>query len=140
MKNENILKEKDIITEGDYEKMMITRQYNKLYEMSKIENKKQKQDFKNERFYNLSFSQLGTNLSITFMEILNEFVVYMNEDSEVRNTNDLFIIFTKEGRLIYIEKVALIIHFITSILPITICWLIALLINDKRNYLPLTRS
>lgn len=102
MKNENILKEKDIITEGDYEKMMISRQYNKLYEMSKIENKKQKQDFKNERFYNLSFSQLGTNLSITFMEILNEFVVYMNEESEVRTTNDLLIIFTKEGRLIYI--------------------------------------
>ena len=102
MTNQNILKDKDSITEGDYEKMMITRQYNKLYEMSKIENDKQSQDFKNERFYNLSFSQLGTNLSITFMDMLNEFVVYMNENSEVRKTNDLFIIFTKEGRLIYV--------------------------------------
>ena len=102
MTNKNILKDKDIITENDYEKMMITRQYNKLYEMSKIENDKQKQDFKNERFYNLSFSQLGTNLSITFMELLNEFVVYMNKDYESRNINDLFIIFTKEDRLIYI--------------------------------------
>ena len=32
MDNKNILKEKNIFTENDYEKMMITRQYNKLYE------------------------------------------------------------------------------------------------------------
>ena len=28
----NVLKEKNIFTENDYEKMMIERQYNKLYE------------------------------------------------------------------------------------------------------------
>ena len=42
MDNKNILKEKNIFTENDYEKMMITRQYNKLYELSQDENNKKK--------------------------------------------------------------------------------------------------
>ena len=37
----NILKDKDLFTESDYEKMMIARQYDKLYEMSNKENIKQ---------------------------------------------------------------------------------------------------
>jgi hypothetical protein len=106
----NILKEKNLFTENDYEKMMIARQYNKLYETSQIENKKNQKEFDNKKFYNLSFSQLGSNLSIVFMEMINEFVVYMhNKDG---NINDLFIIVTKGGRLIYIGLIFIILSIL----------------------------
>ena len=81
--------------------MMITRQYNKLYELSQDENNKKKEEYDNKKFYNLSFSQLGTNLSLTFMDMLNEFSIYMREEPEKRDINNFFIIITKEGRLIY---------------------------------------
>lgn len=106
----NVLKEKNIFTENDYEKMMIERQYNKLYEMSQIENEKKKKEFDNKKFYNLSFKQLGDNLSVTFIEMLNEFAVYSkNEDG---NINDLFIIVTKGGRLIYVGIIFIIISIL----------------------------
>ena len=106
----NVLKEKNIFTENDYEKMMIERQYNKLYEMSQIENEKKKKQFDNKKFYNLSFKQLGDNLSVTFIEMLNEFAIYSkNEDG---NINDLFIIVTKGGRLIYVGIIFIIISIL----------------------------
>ena len=106
----NVLKEKNIFTENDYEKMMIERQYNKLYEMNQIENEKKKKEFDNKKFYNLSFKQLGDNLSVTFIEMLNEFAVYSkNEDG---NINDLFIIVTKGGRLIYVGIIFIIISIL----------------------------
>ena len=106
----NVLKEKNIFTENDYEKMMIERQYNKLYEMSQIENEKKKKEFNNKKFYNLSFKQLGDNLSVTFIEMLNEFAIYSkNEDG---NINDLFIIVTKGGRLIYVGIIFIIISIL----------------------------
>ncbi len=108
MDNKNILKEKDIFTETDYEKMMITRQYNKLYELSQDENNKKKEEYDNKKFYNLSFSQLGTNLSLTFMDMLNEFSIYMREEPEKRDINNFFIIITKEGRLIYVGLILII--------------------------------
>lgn len=108
MDNKNILKEKDIFTETDYEKMMITRQYNKLYELSQDENNKKKEEYDNKKFYNLSFSQLGTNLSLTFMDMLNEFSIYMREEPEKRDINNFFIIITKEGRLIYVGLIIII--------------------------------
>ena len=108
MDNKNILKEKNIFTENDYEKMMITRQYNKLYELSQDENNKKKEEYNNKKFYNLSFSQLGTNLSLTFMDMLNEFSIYMREEPENRDINNFFIIITKEGRLIYVGLILII--------------------------------
>ena len=108
MDNKNILKEKNIFTENDYEKMMITRQYNKLYELSQDENNKKKEEYDNKKFYNLSFSQLGTNLSLTFMDMLNEFSIYMREEPENRDINNFFIIITKEGRLIYVGLILII--------------------------------
>ena len=106
----NVLKEKNIFTENDYEKMMIERQYNKLYEMSQMENEKKKKEFDNKKFYNLSFKQLGDNLSVTFIEMLNEFAVYSkNKDG---NINDLFIIVTKGGRLIYVGIIFIIISIL----------------------------
>ena len=88
--------------------MMITRQYNKLYELSQDENNKKKEEYDNKKFYNLSFSQLGTNLSLTFMDMLNEFSIYMREEPEKRDINNFFIIITKEGRLIYVGLIIII--------------------------------
>jgi hypothetical protein len=102
----NILKEKDLFTESDYEKKMISRQYNKLYQMSEDVNNENKKKFDNKKFYNLSFGQLGTNLSISSMEILNEFVVYMKDENQ--DINDLFIIFTRGHRLIYVGLILII--------------------------------
>ena len=106
----NVLKEKNIFTENDYEKMMIERQYNKLYEMSQIENEKKKKEFNNKKFYNLSFKQLGDNLSVTFIDMLNEFALYTKKEDG--NINDLFIIVTKGGRLIYIGIIFIIISIL----------------------------
>ena len=118
MDNKNILKEKNIFTENDYEKMMITRQYNKLYELSQDENNKKKEEYDNKKFYNLSFSQLGTNLSLTFMDMLNEFSIYMREEPENRDINNFFIIITKEGRLIYVGLILIIASIIILVISI----------------------
>lgn len=113
----NILKSKDLFTENDYEKKMIARQYNKLYQMSEDKNKERRDEFDNKKFYNLSFRQLGTNLSVTFMEMLNEFVVYTkDEDGDI---NDLFIIVTKGSRLIYVGLILIILSIFLYFVDIT---------------------
>ena len=50
----NVLKSKDLFTENDYENIMISRQYNKLYQISNDENKKRKKEYDNKKFCNLS--------------------------------------------------------------------------------------
>lgn len=112
-----ILKSKDLFTENDYENIMIARQYNKLYQISKDENKRKQQEFDNKKFYNLSFSQLGTNLSVTFMEMLNEFTIYSQDEDQ--DINDLFIIFTKGGRLIYVGLILIILSILLYFVDIS---------------------
>jgi hypothetical protein len=113
----NVLKSKDLFTENDYENIMISRQYNKLYQISQDENKRKRKDFDNKKFYNLSFSQLGTNLSVTCMDILNEFVVYTKDEDQ--DVNDLFIIFTKGGRLIYVGLILIILSILLYFVDIS---------------------
>ena len=113
----NILKSKDLFTENDYENIMISRQYNKLYQLSKDKNIKRKKEFDNKKFYNLSFSQIGTNLSETFMNILNELVFYSKDEDQ--DVNDLFIIFTKGGRLIYVGLVLIILSILLYFVDIS---------------------
>ena len=113
----NVLKSKDLFTENDYENIMISRQYNKLYQISNDENKKRKKEYDNKKFYNLSFSQLGTNLSVTFMDMLNEFTVYTKDEDQ--DINDLFIIFTKDSRLIYIGLILILISILLYFVDIS---------------------
>ena len=106
----NVLKDKNLFTANDYEKMMLARQYEKLYHKGKEENKKRELEFDNKKFYNLSFRQIGTNLSVVFMDMLNEFSVYSHKDD--KTINDLFIIVTKGDRLLYVGLILILVSFL----------------------------
>ena len=96
----NILKDEYTLNKNDFEKLKQSQQQNELYSKQYQENEKNKEIKENKNIYNMSINSLGKNLSKISMEILEDLVVYGNQKE--KNINNLFIIFTKEDRLMYI--------------------------------------
>lgn len=105
----NILKDEYTLNKNDFEKLKQSQQQNELYSKQYQENEKNKEIKENKNIYNMSINSLGKKLSKISMEILEDLVVYSNQKE--KNINNLFIIFTKEDRLMYIG----ILLFMTSI-------------------------
>lgn len=95
----NVLNNNFLIDRTDYEKEKINQQYNSLYFNSfndtlNLEKQKQKKII-----YNLSISEITSNLSKVLFEILNELsLIHKNNNSNFRNYIEIFI---KDDRMIY---------------------------------------
>ena len=95
----NVLNNNFLIDKTDYEKEKINQQYNSLYFNSfndtlNLEKQKQKKII-----YNLSISEITSNLSKVLFEILNELsLIHKNNNSNFRNYIEIFI---KDDRMIY---------------------------------------
>ena len=103
----HILKNKYTLNYNDYEKLMLAKQYNKLYENSDIINKENSKIKEDKRIYNLSIKNIIKNTSESMVHIINDFSNYIEKDG--KNFNNFIYIFVKDDRLIYIGVVFIII-------------------------------
>lgn len=95
----NVLNNNFLIDRTDYEKEKINQQYNSLYFNSFNETLNLEKQKKNKIIYNLSISEITSNLSKVLFEILNELsLLHKNNNSNFRNYIEVFI---KDDRMIY---------------------------------------
>ena len=106
----NILKNSTTLNLNDFERIQLEKQYNRLYENSIITNNNQIEKKLQERIYNLSLKTIANNTAITFMNILNEFTVYLNERD--KTWNNFTYIFVKNDRLLYIGVMLILLSFV----------------------------
>lgn len=113
----NILKDEFTLKKSDFEKLKQAQQYNELYALQYKENEKLKELKENKNIYNMSINTLLTNLSQVCMGTLEDLTIFINKKE--KNLNNFFIIFTKDGRLIYIGLLLIIISFSLWFIDIT---------------------
>ena len=95
----NVLNNNFLINKTDYEKEKINQQYNDLYFNSFNDTLNLEKQKKNKIIYNLSISEITSNLSKVLFEILNELsLIHKNNNSNFRNYIEVFI---KDDRMIY---------------------------------------
>ena len=95
----NVLNNNFLIDRTDYEKEKINQQYNSLYFNSFNETLNLEKQKKNKIIYNLSISEITSNLSKVLFEILNELsLLHKNNNSNFRNYIEVFI---EDDRMIY---------------------------------------
>lgn len=95
----NVLNNNFLIDKTDYEKEKINQQYNDLYFNSFNDTLNLEKQKKNKIIYNLSISEISSNLSKVLFEILNELsLLHKNNNVNYRNYIEVFI---KDDRMIY---------------------------------------
>lgn len=95
----NVLNNNFLIDRTDYEKEKINQQYNDLYFNSLNDTLNLEKKKKNKIIYNLSLSEITSNLSKVLFEILNELsLLHKNNNVNFRNYIEVFI---KDDRMIY---------------------------------------
>ena len=95
----NVLNNNFLIDRTDYEKEKINQQYNDLYFNSYNDTFNLEKQKKNKIIYNLSISEITSNLSKVLFEILNELsLLHKNNNVNFRNYIEVFI---KDDRMIY---------------------------------------
>jgi len=95
----NVLNNNFLINKTDYEKEKINQQYNDLYFNSFNDTLNLEKQKKKKIIYNLSISEITSNLSKVLFEILNELsLIHKNNNSNFRNYIEVFI---KDDRMIY---------------------------------------
>jgi hypothetical protein len=95
----NVLNNNFLIDRTDYEKEKINQQYNSLYLNTFNDTLNLEKQKKNKIIYNLSLSEITSNLSKVLFEILNELsLIHKNNNSNFRNYIEIFI---KDDRMIY---------------------------------------
>lgn len=105
----NILKDKFTLEKSDYQKLKQSQQNNELYSMQYQNNEKVKEIQENKNIYNMSIHSLILNISKVSMNILEDLTIYINQPE--KTVNKLFIIFTKEERLIYVGILLMLFSF-----------------------------
>jgi hypothetical protein len=105
----NILKIDDMFTMSDFEKVMLAKQYDKLYRNSIEENKNLIEKEEDKRIYNLSMKDIVYNLSTTITQIINDIIILSKSSYSF---NDYINIFVKDNRIIYIGILFIILSFI----------------------------
>ena len=98
--NINILKSNTILTQNQYNKEQINREYNELYMKSKEATQEEEKKKESERIYNLSIKQIINNASKVYIDIINEITISI--DNKEFNIEQVIKIFTLKDRLIYV--------------------------------------
>jgi hypothetical protein len=106
-----ILKSNFNFNYSDYQKLKLAEQYNELYSKQFTANMENEKIVENKKIFNLSLKDLFKNTSITLSDLLNDLVIFYNEDN--KTLNGFILIFTKQQRLIYLG--VLIIFFAFSL-------------------------
>jgi len=106
-----ILKSNFNFNYSDYQKLKLVEQYNELYSKQFTANMENEKIVENKKIFNLSLKDLFKNTSITLSDLLNDLVIFYNEDN--KTLNGFILIFTKQQRLIYLG--VLIIFFAFSL-------------------------
>lgn len=113
--NNNEISEKRILKNefnfnySDYQKLKLAEQYNELYSKQFTVNKENEKIVENKKIFNLSLKDLFKNTSITLSDLLNDLVVYYNQ--EHKTLNEFILIFTKQQRLIYLGLLCILLAF-----------------------------
>ena len=98
--NINILKSDTILTQDQYNKERINREYNELYMKSREATQEEIKKKENERIYNLSIKEIVKRASQTYIDIINEITVSI--ENKQFNIDQVIKIFTLNDRLIYV--------------------------------------
>jgi hypothetical protein len=113
----NILKEDELYTLTDYQKLKLSEQYDKLYNLSRIENRKRYIENQKNLFYNLSINDLVVNFSNDMVDIVNELTNFIMNNTN-KNINNFMAIFVKNTRLIHVGflfiLISLMLYFISN--------------------------
>ena len=95
-----VLKNKFNFNYSDYQKLKLAEQYNELYSKQFTTNMENEKIIENKKIFNLSLKDLFKNTSVTLSDLLNDLVIYYNQ--EHKTLNEFILIFTKQQRLIYL--------------------------------------
>ena len=96
----NVLKNQFNFNYSDYQKLKLAEQYNELYSKQFTANMENEKIVENKKIFNLSLKDLFKNTSVTLSDLLNDLVIYYNQ--EHKTLNEFILIFTKQQRLIYL--------------------------------------
>lgn len=92
----NILKYDNLMNLSEFDKMLIAKQYEKLYGKTKEANMVEQEKYENSKFMNLSLNDVIYKFTNTMMELIHELPKAYEED------NLSYEIFTKDDRIIYV--------------------------------------
>ena len=104
-----VLKNKFNFNYSDYQKLKLAEQYNELYSKQFTTNMENEKIVENKKIFNLSLKDLFKNTSVTLSDLLNDLVIYYNQDN--KTLNEFILIFTKEQRLIYLGLLIVLLAF-----------------------------
>lgn len=104
-----ILKNKFNFNYSDYQKLKLAEQYNELYSKQFTTNMENEKIVENKKIFNLSLKDLFKNTSVTLSDLLNDLVIYYNQ--EHKTLNEFILIFTKQQRLIYLGLLLILFAF-----------------------------
>ena len=104
-----VLKNQFNFNYSDYQKLKLAEQYNELYSKQFTTNNENEKIVENKKIFNLSLKDLFKNTSVTLSDLLNDLVIYYNQ--EHKTLNEFILIFTKQQRLIYLGLLLILFAF-----------------------------
>lgn len=117
LKENNVLKFNNLITQKDYENILLTQQTNKLYRINKKINEEKLKKYNSNKIYNLSIKNILNNLTLSFFDIINDYSNYFKNNN--KTINGFFSILIYNDRLIYIGIFIIILSLILYFINIT---------------------
>jgi len=105
----HVLKNNFNFNYSDYQKLKLAEQYNELYSKQFTTNMENEKIVENKKIFNLSLNDLFKNTSVTLSDLLNDLVIYYNQ--EHKTLNEFILIFTKQQRLIYLGLLIVLFSF-----------------------------
>lgn len=114
----NVLKYYNIISASDFDKFLLSKQQKQLEEKSIKATEQSIKDKESNRFYNLSLSQILQNTTTAMVEILNDLVLYIEQND--KNIGEILTILTKKDRMIYVGLVIIFLSFLLYFITVTI--------------------
>lgn len=96
----NITKYNNLLSLSDFDKMLIAKEYEKLYGKSREDNLMRRELWENNRFLNMSLSEIVDKFTKTMMELIHEIPINM-EKNQTGGSFD-WSIFTRDDRIIYL--------------------------------------
>lgn len=92
----NILKYNNLMTLSEFDKMLIAKQYQKLYRKNGEANAEVQEKYENDKFTNLSLNEIAYKFTDTMAQLIHEIPkAYEKDDLNVE-------LFTKNDRLTYV--------------------------------------
>jgi DNA integrity scanning protein DisA with diadenylate cyclase activity len=117
LKKNNILKFNNLITKNDYENILLTQQTNKLYRINKKINEEKLKKYNSNKIYNISIKNILNNLTLSFIDIINDYSNYFKDNN--KTFNGFFSILIYNDRLIYIGIFIILLSLILYFINIT---------------------